>query len=353
MKIKDILTICHGKDYKSLNIGKIPVLGTGGIITYVNKYLCNWDCVLIGRKGTINKPQYMSEPFWCVDTLFYSKPKENNYPKFQFYLFETIDWNKNNEASGIPSLSASTIGNLKVKIPSLNEQIKISTFLSKIDERIETQSKIIKEYKSLKKEIINQLIFKNPKLNQRIKLADFATLKNGYAFKSSSYCENGIFNILTISNVQGDGYIDLSNCNKIVKIPEDIQQYQILKCNDILISLTGNVGRVSIVNVQNCLLNQRVGVLIFKNDKIKKYVYHAISSIQFEKKMTLKGQGAAQKNIGNDDVESFKIPFSNDYNYLDKLVNLLELLDEKIAIETSIINDYLSQKKYLLANMFI
>lgn len=78
-----------------------------------------------------------------------------------------------------------------------------------------------------------------------------------------------------------------------------------------------------------------------------------ISNKIFENKMILKGQGAAQKNIGNEDIESFLIPFSQDISYINEIVKLLECFDEKIAIEKQIINDYLYQKKYLLANMFI
>lgn len=69
--------------------------------------------------------------------------------------------------------------------------------------------------------------------------------------------------------------------------------------------------------------------------------------------MILKGQGAAQKNIGNDDIESFDIPFSKNHLYMNKLVNLLVSFDKKIATEEQILNDYQSQKKYLLNNMFI
>ena len=105
-RIGEILTLCHGKDYKHLKKGDIPVMGTGGVITYVNEALCDWQCVCIGRKGTIDRPYFMDKPFWSVDTLFYSKPLGDNMPKFQYYLFQNINWLFYNEASGVPSLSA-------------------------------------------------------------------------------------------------------------------------------------------------------------------------------------------------------------------------------------------------------
>ena len=141
-RIGDILKIMHGRDYKDYKApnGEYPVLGTGGVIDYSTKYLCDWPCVLIGRKGTIDKPQYMDKPFWTVDTLFYSKPEHFHNPKFQYYLFQTINWKKYNEASGVPSQSASTIEGITVYVPNLKTQEIIADLLTKIDVQIENYS---------------------------------------------------------------------------------------------------------------------------------------------------------------------------------------------------------------------
>ncbi len=158
-RIGDLLKICHGKDYKDISSQQktYPVLGTGGVIDYVDEYICNWPCVLIGRKGTINKPQYMETPFWSVDTLFYSKPNKNQHPKFQFYLFQTINWQKYNEASGVPSLSSSTIEGIKVNVPNYETQAEISNIFSFIDCRIESTEKSLNNLLLLKKALLQQL----------------------------------------------------------------------------------------------------------------------------------------------------------------------------------------------------
>lgn len=155
--IGDILKICHGKDYKHLSNGNIPVLGTGGVITFVNKYLCDWECVLIGRKGTIDKPQYMNTPFWSVDTLFYSKPEKNQCVKFQYYLFETINWKVYDESTGVPSLSASTIEKISTLIPCLEEQHKIADCLSAYDEVIQIKKDKLEVWKEIKKGLLQQM----------------------------------------------------------------------------------------------------------------------------------------------------------------------------------------------------
>ena len=158
-RIGDLLKICHGKDYKNISSQQktYPVLGTGGVIDYVDEYICNWPCVLIGRKGTINKPQYMETPFWSVDTLFYSKPNKNQHPKFQFYLFQTINWQKYNEASGVPSLSSSTIEGIKVNVPNYETQAEINNIFSFVDCRIESTEKSLNNLLLLKKALLQQL----------------------------------------------------------------------------------------------------------------------------------------------------------------------------------------------------
>ena len=92
-------------------------------------------------------------------------------------------------------------------------------------------------------------------------LGRIAQLKNGYAFKSETYNSLGDFKVVTIANVQ-DGYMDAAQCNRIIKIPPDVQAHHKLKLQEILISMTGNVGRVCRVSEPDCLLNQRVGKLV-------------------------------------------------------------------------------------------
>lgn len=84
VKLKDILEVNYGKDYKELAKGSVPVYGTGGIISYVNRILSRTNSVGLGRKGTINVPQLLKHPFWTVDTLFFWSQK--NMLIYSFYI---------------------------------------------------------------------------------------------------------------------------------------------------------------------------------------------------------------------------------------------------------------------------
>ena len=160
-------------------------------------------------------------------------------------------------------LHAGDLKGITVKYPShIAEQEKISQILGLIDYRIATQSKIIEELKTLRSAIRQRLLYQGS--SDRMPLLCFAELKNGYAFKSNTYTEIGNHAIITISNVTGERYISTEGCNKIQYIPSDLQDHQILHFGDILISMTGNVGRVSMCAEGSYLLNQRVGLLKIK-----------------------------------------------------------------------------------------
>lgn len=197
------------------------------------------------------------------------------------------------------------------------------------------------------------LLWRSDLLEKRIPLSEIGILKNGYAFQSSSYDPAGEYEVLTISNVTGERYICTEGCNRILTKPFDIQLHQELKANDILISLTGNVGRVSLCKDGKYLLNQRVGLLQLYSDVNKEFVYQTLSSRNFEQSMISCSQGAAQMNIGKGDVENYLIPYSDDPQNLLKISSILNCYDSHILIEDRMLQLLNRQRAYLLASLFI
>lgn len=154
----EMLKIGHGKDYKNLKSGNVPVYGTGGYMTSVNDFLYEGETVCIGRKGTIDKPQYHSGKIWTVDTLFYTYDFKSLNPKYLFYKFCLIDWLSMNEASGVPSLTAKNIEDIQIAIPTEEEQTAIANVLSSMDKEIETLNTKLEKYRNLKTAIMQQLL---------------------------------------------------------------------------------------------------------------------------------------------------------------------------------------------------
>ena len=179
-------------------------------------------------------------------------------------------------------------------------------------------------------------------------------LKNGYAFKSSTYVSDGKFSITTISNVTGQRYIDTRQCNLLMALPEDLQSHQILKTNDILISLTGNVGRVSLCKEdRKYLLNQRVGLFDINEPSLHEYIFQVLSCHRFVQSMESAAQGAAQMNIGKNDVENFSLPFTTDKSILNNVSLCLRSYDIKIEQEQRVLQQYNLLKHVFLKNLFI
>lgn len=173
---------------------------------------------------------------------------------------------------------------------------------------------LIKDCLFCRSAISKHLFARKDLLETTICLSNIATLKNGYAFQSGKYNALGKWKILTITNVSGERYINDEDYNCIINLPNDIQDHQVLKEGDILISLTGNVGRVSLCKDGDYLLNQRVGLLQLAKNVNQEFLYQILSSQRFENSMIACGQGAAQMNIGKGDVESYVLPYSSNVN---------------------------------------
>ncbi|MCX6266070.1 MAG: restriction endonuclease subunit S [Bacteroidetes bacterium] len=159
-KLSEVLKVKHGKSQKEVEdkSGKYPILGTGGLMSYTNQFLYEKPSVLIGRKGTIDKPQYLETPFWTVDTLFYTEIFEGYCAKFIFYLFNLIDWYSYNEASGVPSLNAKTIEKIEKGFPTYSEQTRIANILSDMDAEIAALEGKLEKYRKIKQGMMQNLL---------------------------------------------------------------------------------------------------------------------------------------------------------------------------------------------------
>ena len=132
----DVLEIKNGKNQKAVEnpAGQYPIYGSGGVMGYADEYICDADTVIIGRKGSINNPIYVAEPFWNVDTAFgLSAKKEYLLPKYLFYFCKKFDFEKLNKTVTIPSLTKSDLLKIKIDLPDKEEQQTVIDKLSKIE----------------------------------------------------------------------------------------------------------------------------------------------------------------------------------------------------------------------------
>lgn len=156
----DALTVRHGRDQKAVEVvdGRYKILATGGQIGTTNTPLYSKPSVLIGRKGTIDRPQFQDEPFWCVDTLFYTEIRDSADPKYLFYVFQTVDWRSMNEASGVPSLTSGRVESVEVDLPDVDEQRAIRMVLDDADAEIAALERRLESARAVKVGMMQELL---------------------------------------------------------------------------------------------------------------------------------------------------------------------------------------------------
>ena len=156
-KLKYALLISNGKDYKDIEVeeGGYPVIGSGGVFARSRNYMYDGDVVLLGRKGTIDKPLFYSGKFWTVDTMFYSTALNGNNIKFMYYSSLLIPFSYYSTATALPSMTQSDLNNHVLCLPSISEQQKIADFLDKktvqldkVKALLEEQIQKLKDYRA-------------------------------------------------------------------------------------------------------------------------------------------------------------------------------------------------------------
>ena len=192
---------------------------------------------------------------------------------------------------------------LEILLPSLETQRRIATILSSLDDKIENNNRI---NRNLEEQV--QALFKSwfvdfepwggtmPEDWKEGTIADLVDLLNGFAFKSSDFVANGIYNLITIKGVQ-DGKMTTDSADHLDVIPAKMPNWCLLQKGDILLSLTGNVGRCCLVDIENCLLNQRVAKLQPKTEYNRLYVYTLFRQEEMKARMISISRGTAQMNL--------------------------------------------------------
>ena len=115
--LSDLITVRYGKDHKKLDDGPFPVYGSGGVMRYVERPIYEKESVLIPRKGTLNNVMYVNEPFWSVDTMFFTEMKLPDVAKFVFHFVKSKDLASLNAGSAVPSMTTDILNAMELSIP--------------------------------------------------------------------------------------------------------------------------------------------------------------------------------------------------------------------------------------------
>lgn len=362
--IKDFADITTGSQNTQDRIdnGEYPFFVRSSKVERINKYVFDTEGVITAGDGvgTGKIYHYINGKFGLHQRCYLVYNFERVSAKYFYRIFGQHFYDRvqgMTAKSSVDSVRMEMIADMPIPLPpTLAEQEKIADALSKMDQLVNDLGALIEKKKAIKQGTMQDLLTAKRRLKgftgewKEVELGEIIKVKSGYAFKSETYSKLGIYKIITIANVQ-NGHLDLSEYNRIVKIPSNIQDHQILKEDDILVSMTGNVGRVCKVNVRDCLLNQRVGVLKIRNIIEANYLYAILTSSNFEKEMISKGQGAAQPNIGSSDIESYRFLIPPTLAEQRAIANILSSMDTEITNLEQKRDKYIAIKQGMMQNL--
>ena len=299
MKFFEVLDIINGRNQKQVENpnGKYPIYGSGGVMGYADDYICGANTVIIGRKGSINNPIYVDEPFWNVDTAFgLVAHKEVLLPKFLYYFCVNFNFEQLNTTVTIPSLTKANLLQIEIAVPSIEKQGEIVAVLDKVSELIDFRYRQLKEIDNLVKSRFIEMFgerYTNDKKWENKPLYECADFYNGKAHEQ-------------VVDGNGEYILVTSRC-----IASDITDYRRtnallfpLKTNDIVMVMSDvpngrALAKCLLIDEDNkYTLNQRICCL--RNYAFNPiFFYHLLNRHEYFLSFD---DGNAQTNLRKDDL---------------------------------------------------
>lgn len=366
----DLVKIKYGKNQKKVqddDNGKYPIYGTGGLMGYSIEYLYDKPSVLIGRKGSIEKVRYIDEPFWTVDTLFYTEVNEEMViPRFLYYIMSQINLGRYNEGTSIPSLRTETLNRLDLPIPDLDYQNRVLSILSSIDKKIEINEKINKNLLSIadaiyKKEFQNFDTYSEDELIA----SDFGLIPKNWHYKTlDEISDVGIGKTPPrketwwFSEQEGVKWVsikDLGNSGTYIfetseyLTNEAIEKFNVklIPINTVILSFKLTVGRIGITT-EEMVTNEAIAHFKLSENSVitKEYLYLYLKNFNYEE---LGSTSSIAKAINSKIVK--KIPILIPNNKINEFKDLFENLFNKIKSNQLEINKLTKLRDTLLPKL--
>lgn len=299
--LKRIMQIRNGQDYKLYTDNdRYPVIGSGGCFAYCSRFLYDGEALLLGRKGTIDKPLYIKGRFWVVDTMFYAVPKIALNVRYCYYQALTIPFDKYSTSTALPSMTQTDLGYHIFCLPPFVEQQAIVAYLDKrcseIDKAIATQQKRIALLQELKQSIITRAVTQGIHPDVPLKdsgvewigkvpehwevafLKRYCSIKTGStpSTKESKFYDSEDINWFTPGDFQSDILFDSNK--KISDFARACNACKIFPARSIyMIGIGGTIGKIAVCN-EIASANQQINIIIPNRKVYYKYVHYCLTS---------------------------------------------------------------------------
>ena len=310
---KEVLTIINGKNQSAVvdENGEYPIYGSGGIMGYANNWLCPENCVIIGRKGNINKPIFVETKFWNVDTAFgLNANKEYLLPKFLYYFCLDYNFERHNKAVTIPSLTKADLLKIDIPLPPKSTQFAIVTELDKINELIRLKKEQLKDFDNLAQSLFYEM-FGDPVENEKgwevKKIKDIATEKLSYGSGASAVPFNKSVRYIRITDINEYGELKDEKVS-----PNIFDEKYLLAEGDILFARSGATVGKTYLHKQNEIPCIYAGYLIRLRPNellvLPNYVYYYTKSNYYKSFICANQRVVAQPNINAKQYGDLDIP---------------------------------------------
>lgn len=353
---KRMINIKNGADYKEFETGKsgYPVIGSGGIFAYCDKFVYDGEVVLLGRKGTIDKPLYYKGKFWTVDTMFYGIPYENAICKYLYYQALTIPFKMYATSTAIPSMTQSDLNNNPMCLPSRAEQDAIVRYLdaatSKIDKAIAMQQKMIDLLNERKQIIIQNAVTKG--LDENVEMKDsnckflgkipstWEVCKTLYVLSmpitdgphtTPQLFDDGIPFVSAEAVSCGNGYIDFSHIRGYISdsfYNECCKKYIPQRDDIYMIKSGATTGKVAIVDTdKKFTIWSPLAVFRVNKKKVLPYfLYYSLQSRYYQLQVQDKWSFGTQQNIGMRMLEKLILCYSS----IEEQAKIVEFIKKNV-----------------------
>lgn len=360
----DVLEIKNGKNQKAVENpeGQYPIYGSGGIMGYADNYICEADTVIIGRKGNINNPIYVSEPFWNVDTAFgLSAKRELLLPKYLFYFCKKFDFEKLNKTVTIPSLTKSDLLKIKITLPNISVQQGIIDKLSKIESAIDLRKQELQLLDSLTKArfvemfgdpLINSLGLLTKPMTEVCEIIDGDRGKNyptADEFTNDGYC---LF--LNAKNVTSSGF-NFDTCMFVSKEKDDALRKGKLSRGDVVLTTRGTLGNLAFytddIPFENVRINSGMVILRMKQELMNEVYFIEQFKMQLADIKEKIASGSAQPQLPISTMNKIQIIIPN-IKFQNQFANFVRQVDkskaavQKALDETQLLFDSLMQQYF-------
>ena len=328
-ELQAFLKIKNGSDYKAFGEGDIPVYGSGGIMTYIDRYVYDKPSVLIPRIGSIDKLYYVDTPFWNVDTIFYTEINTDlAIPRYVYHCLLREHLEQYNTAGGVPTLTQKVLNKVQIPLPPLPVQREIVRILDKFTELTEA---LIAELTARKK----QYEFYRDKLltisNEQVAMCNLGDICESIAdgdHMPPPKADTGI-PFITISNITEQNKIDFSNTMFVPHAYYDaLAEKRKPQKGDVLYTVVGSYGiPVCIEEDSEFVFQRHIAILRPKKQIVKpRYMFHAMQSSAFKAQADKTAKGVAQKTIGLAALAAMKLPVPS-LDVQSRIVNVLDNFD--------------------------